>query len=339
MATFHSLIARNKRNSALLIAGFVLFFVVVGGLIGYSIGGLIAPSPSDDSISVYRRGVDSPPPAAHEAHDYAMRVGAIVAGGAAVLAGLLTLLSYYGGSSAILKMSGAQPLAKDDDPQLFNVVEEMAIAAGVPMPKVYLIHDSAPNAFATGRDPRHAVLAITTGLRSKLTRDELQGVMAHELSHVRHYDMLFAMLMAVMVGVLVMLCDAFLRSLRHGALVSRGSRRSKGGNPAVIVVLVVAIVLAILAPILSRIIQMALSRQREYLADAGAVELTRNPTALAGALSRIASDAEVLEVANRATAGLYIVHPIKKFEDRSSSIFDTHPPVRDRIARLLSLGQ
>jgi heat shock protein HtpX len=214
----------------------------------------------------------------------------------------------------------------------------MSLAGGVPMPKVYLIDDTAMNAFATGRDPKHAAVAITTGLRSKLTRDELQGVIAHELSHVRHYDILYAMLMAVMVGTLVMLCDVFLRSLMYGGgSRRRSSRDDRGGGGAQVILAVLALVLAILAPILARIIQMALSRQREYLADAGSVELTRNPDGLASALAKLSGDTEVLEVANRATAPLYIVHPIKLHEDRAKSIFDTHPPVRDRIARLMSL--
>ena len=194
------------------------------------------------------------------------------------------------------------------------------------------------NAFATGRNPKHASVAITTGLREKLNRDELQGVMAHELSHVRHYDILYAMLMAVMVGVVVMLCDVFLRSLWFGAGTRRRRDRREGGGAAQAILLVVAIVLAILAPILARIIQLALSRQREYLADAGGVELTRNPSGLANALLKLSGDKEVLEVANRATAPLYIVHPIKKFEARAKSMFSTHPPIQERVQRLRALG-
>ncbi|MDY7009603.1 MAG: M48 family metallopeptidase [Planctomycetota bacterium] len=306
--TFHTLISRNKRNSWLLIVVFFVLFACVGLLIGAVWGG------GDWTFSI------------------------IVASIAAVVSFILIMLSYYGGASAVLAISKAKPIQKADDPQLFNVVEELTIAAGVPMPKIYLIDDTAPNAFATGRNPQHAVVAITTGLRTKLKRDELQGVMAHELSHVRNYDILFAMLMAVMVGVLVMLCDVFLRSLWFGGGRSRRSSK-EGGGLAQLILLIVAIVLAIIAPILARVIQMAMSRQREYLADASAVELTRNPEGLAGALARISDDPEVLEVANRATASLYIVHPIKKFEDRAKSIFSTHPPIKDRIQRLMSLTQ
>jgi len=304
--TFHDLIARNKRNSALLILLFLLFFVGLGLLIGTVWGG------------TWHFGI----------------VVSVIAG---VVAFFLTLASYYGGSSALLGMSRAREITKADDPQLFNVVEEMCIAGGLPLPRIYLINDTAMNAFATGRDPEHAAVAITVGLRQKLSRDELQGVMAHELSHVRHRDILFAMLMAVMVGVLVMLCDVFLRSLWYGG-GRRGRRKSEGGGALQVILIVVALVLAIIAPVLARIIHMAMSRQREYLADAGSVELTRNPLGLAGALAKISNDPEVLEVANRATAPLYIVHPIKKFEARASSIFSTHPPVRDRIQRLMALA-
>ncbi|MCE5279853.1 MAG: M48 family metalloprotease [Planctomycetaceae bacterium] len=305
--TFRTLIARNKRNSVVLIGVFMLFFIAVGYLIGWAWGGTDA-------------------------------FGITVAFGAGLIAFILTLISFYGGSSALLSMSSAREISKGDDPQLFNVVEELSLAGGVPMPRVYLIDDSAMNAFATGRDPAHAAVAITTGLREKLTREELQGVLAHELSHVRNYDIRYAMLMAVMVGVLVMLCDVFLRSLWYSG---RGRRRSNsrdsGGGGAQIILLILALVLAIVAPILAKIIEMALSRQREYLADAGSVELTRNARGLQSALAKLSEDPEVLEVANRATAPLYIVHPIKHFEERSASVFDSHPPIADRIRRLQSL--
>ena len=306
--TFHTLMARNRRNSLVLIAVFLAFFVGVGLAIGLAWG----------------RGN--------------WHFGATVAVGAGVLAFVLTLLSYYSGSDAVLAISRARPIQKGDDPQLFNVVEELAIAGGVPMPRIFVIDDSAPNAFATGRNPRHAVVAITTGLRQKLTRDELQGVMAHEISHVRNNDILFAMLMAVMVGVLVMLCDVFLRSVWYsGGRRRRSGGRESGGGGTQALLMVVALLLAVIAPFLARIIQLAMSRQREYLADASAIELTRNPDGLVGALAKLSADTEVLEVANRATAHLYIVHPIKKFEDRAGSIFDSHPPLKDRIQRLRSL--
>ncbi|MBN1943582.1 MAG: M48 family metallopeptidase [Phycisphaerae bacterium] len=321
--TFHTLIVKNKRNSFWLILGFFVVFAAVGLLIGAVWGGY-EPAVDADGRPVEGAGVN---------WSFSITVAVVAAG----IAFILTMASYYGGGSVLLGVSKAREIKKADDPQLFNVVEELCLAGGIPMPKIYVIQDSAMNAFATGRNPKHASVAITTGLRQKLNRDELQGVMAHELSHVRHYDILYATLMAVMVGCLVMLCDVFLRSLWFGGGRRRRSRDS-GGGAAQAVLLVIAIVLAILAPILARIIQMALSRQREYLADAGSVELTRNPDGLAGALAKLSGDKEVLEVANRATAPLYIVHPFKKFEDRAKSIFDTHPPIADRIQRLRSLG-
>ena len=306
--TFHTLIAKNRRNSFILIGGFMLFFVGMGFLVGMVWGG------GQAAFSI------------------------IVAAIAGIVAFILTLASYFGGSSALLGMSRAKEITHADDPQLFNVVEEICLAGGMPVPRIFLINDTAMNAFATGRNPQHASVAITVGLRTRLTRDELQGVMAHELSHIRNYDILYAMLMAVMVGVLVMLCDIFLRSVFWGGAGRRRSGSSNGkGNPLQLVLIVLALILAIIAPILARIIQMSLSRQREYLADAGSVELTRNPEGLIGALNKLGGDTEVLEVANRATAGLYFVHPIKKLEKRASSIFCTHPPIEDRVARLQQL--
>ncbi len=305
--TFHTLIARNRRNSFLLIAIFMILFIAVGMVFGTVLGGTT-------------------------------EFGMIVAAGTGIVAFILVLISFYGGSSAIMAISKAREIRKADDPQFFNVVEEISLAAGCPMPKVYLIDDSAMNAFATGRNPENAAVAITVGLRQKLTRDELQGVMAHEMSHIKHYDILYATLMAVMVGVLVMLCDIFLRSLWFGggSRRRRSSNRDEGG--ARLILMIIAIVLAIVAPILAMVIQMSISRQREYLADAGSVELTRNPDALASALAKLSGDTEVLEVANRATAPLYIVHPIKKMDGSAKSMFATHPPISERIARLKKLG-
>lgn len=319
---FHQLIARNRRNSWILIAVFILFVGHLGALLGYAIAFF------------------------HVGEGYAPQYALGVMCASLVMAGVGAAGSYFGGASTILRMSRARPIEKADDPQLFNVVEEMALAAGVPMPKVYVIDDTAPNAFATGRDPKHGIVAITTGLRSKLTRDELQAVIAHEIAHIRNLDIRFALLMSTLVGIVVLMCDMFLRSLhwgRYSGTSRRSSRRSSrsdhsgGAAIVIIVVILLALILSIIAPMLAKIIEMAFSRQREYLADASAVELTRNPEALASALSRIHADPEVLEVANRATAPMYIVHPIKHFEERASTIFDSHPPIKDRIQRILSL--
>jgi heat shock protein HtpX len=205
------------------------------------------------------------------------------------------------------------------------------------MPRVYLIDDTAPNAFATGRDPKHASVAITTGLVQKLDREELQGVIAHEMSHVRNFDIRFSLIVGVLVGSIALLADFFLRWtwLGGGGRRSRSDRDGGGGLQAVM--MVVALVLAVLAPIAARMVQLAVSRQREYLADASSVELTRNPHGIESALAKIAQDQEVLEVANRATQHLYFTNPIKKFEERSSNLFSTHPAIVDRINRLRAL--
>jgi heat shock protein HtpX len=296
----YNLIAANKRNSWFLVVLMLVLVVAVGGAFG--------------------------------AYWNDARAGIVIA---AVIAFFMIMVSYFGGRDIILGISGARKIEKKDAPQLYNVIEELTIASGLPMPDVYLIEDTAPNAFATGRDPRHAAVAITRGLLEKLNRDELQGVMAHELSHVKNFDIRFAMLMAVLVGTVALLCDFFWRSAFYGR---RSSRRGRGGGQAQAVLILLALVLAILAPIFAKIIQLAVSRQREYLADASGAEMTRYPEGLASALQKIANDKEVLEVANRATQHLYIVNPIKPFEKRASSLFSTHPPIEERIRRLRSIA-
>ncbi|TVQ59585.1 MAG: zinc metalloprotease HtpX [Phycisphaerales bacterium] len=268
-------------------------------------------------------------------------LGAFVA---MIFAALACAWSWYGGDKAILRMAGAHAIEKKDDPQLFNVVEELSIAAGLPMPRVYLIHSRALNAFATGRDPKHASVAITTGLRANLNRDELAGVMAHEIAHIRHFDVRFAMLMATLVGLIVFACDAFLRitfySRHAGVGRAGGGRGGKGGGGAVIIMFVVALLLAVIAPLLATLMQMAISRRREYLADAGAVELTRYPEGLASALQKLTSCRETLKAGNRATEHLFIVNPSKKAlktKHRRNSLFSTHPPIQERVNRLLAL--
>src|SRR5688572_12495499 len=249
---------------------------------------------------------------------------------------VIALGSYFGGDSLVLSVSGAKEVDPTSAPQLMNVIQELSIAANVPMPKVYVIDDTAPNAFATGRDPKHASVAITTGLLQKLDREELQGVMAHELSHVQNFDIRFAMIVGVLVGSIALLADFFLRFTFWGG--GRRSRdRDSGGGGLQIVFFVIAIVLAIVAPLIARFVQLAVNREREYLADASSVRLTRNPYGLERALAKIATDTEVLEVANRATQHMYFTNPIKKFEERSKGLFSTHPATVDRINRLREL--
>jgi heat shock protein HtpX len=248
-----------------------------------------------------------------------------------------SLIGYFSGDKMVLAVSGARQIGHDDNPMLWNVVDEMRVAAGLPMPKVYIINDGAPNAFATGRDPQHASVAVTRGLLDRLNRDELQGVLAHEMSHVRNYDIRFATLIGILVGVIALVSDFFLRS----SLFFGGGRRSgndnNGGNA---IVFVVAIVLAILAPIAAYLVQFAISRRREYLADASGVELTRNPLGLASALEKIAADPDSLKTANRATAHLYIANPLRGKKDKEhASLFDTHPPIQKRIAILRAMAQ
>jgi heat shock protein HtpX len=316
--TFRDLIAENKRNSVLLVLIFCLFTAAVALILALGIVAFYDP----EAIAHLRFGE------------------AFLAGGiAAVVALLFSLIGYYSGDQFILATSGARRIQHADDPELFNVVEEMAIAAGIPMPRVYLIDDPALNAFATGRDPQHAAVTITTGLRHQLTRDELQGVMAHEMSHIRNYDIRLMLLMAVLVGTVVMLSDLFWQMARTsgGGRRNRDSKSEGGGGWIVLIVIILAVVLAIIAPFLAQLIQFAVSRQREYLADATAVELTRYPQGLANALRKLQGDAAVLKTANRGIAHLFIANPIKKFQARAESAFASHPPLKDRIARLDAL--
>jgi heat shock protein HtpX len=307
MATFYDQIGANKRNSVLL----VLFVVLLLGALGLAIGWAVTGEPA----------------------------AAIPSTGIAIAVGLIAaLFSYFGGDSLVLSISGAKEVTAEQAPQLLNVVSEMATAANVPMPRVFLIDDTAPNAFATGRDPRHASVAITTGLLQKLDREELQGVMAHELSHVRNFDIRFSLMVGVLVGSIALLADFFLRFTFWGGGRRSRSSNDSGGGGLQIVVFVVAILLAILAPIMARLVQMAVSRQREYLADASGVELTRNPVGLERALAKISLDTEPLEVANRATQHLYFENPIKAATGESTNLFSTHPPALERINRLRQLS-
>jgi heat shock protein HtpX len=261
---------------------------------------------------------------------------------ALLLSVILGASSYFGGDRLVLAASAARELDQANPPeeyrQLVNVVEEMRLASGLPQPHLYLINDTAPNAFATGRDPKHASLAVTTGLLQKMDREELQGVIAHEMSHVRNFDIRFMLLVGVMVGSIALLADWFLRISFWGGVGGRRRSSSEGGGGAMAVVAIVALLLAIISPIIGRMVMLAASRRRESLADVSAVELTRNPMGLAHALRAIADDPEVLEVANKATQHLYIVNPIKSFEDRARSMWDTHPPIAERIRVLEQLA-
>lgn len=237
------------------------------------------------------------------------------------------IISYYNCDKMVLALNGARPATPEQDQQLTTILDNLCIASGLPRPKLYVIEDSAPNAFATGRDPEHAVICFTTGLLEKLDKYELEGVMAHELSHVKNYDIRLSTFVTVFVGFVVILSDFMFRiSFRRS-----GDSDSKGGA----VVAIIAIVFMILSPIFATIMQLAISRKREYLADGSAIEMTRNPNGLISALKKISLDTEPLEAANKSTAHMYIVNPLQdKRKNIKDSLMSTHPALENRIAAL-----
>lgn len=299
--SIYDAIGANRVRTVLLIGIFVVFVVVVGFVLGeyFAPGGGLIATPIALGISVFS-----------------------AAG------------SYMAGDKIVLGMSKARRLADGEEPQLQNIVEGLVIGAGLPMPALYLIDDSAPNAFATGRDPKHASIAVTRGLLDKLDRTEQEGVLAHELSHIGNYDIRVMILVTVLVGTVALLADFLLRSMWFGGGRRRGRNRDGGGGG---ILAIVAIALAILTPVIAMLIQLSISRQREYLADASGALLTRYPPGLASALRKIAADKEPLEVANKATAALYILNPLKDRPVMFDGLFDTHPPIAERIKRLESM--
>ncbi|MFH0863691.1 MAG: M48 family metallopeptidase [Candidatus Gottesmanbacteria bacterium] len=253
---------------------------------------------------------------------------------ALIFSGLTSIGSYYWSDKLVLMMSGAHEIAEKDNREFYHVVENLCIGSGLPMPKLYIIDDSAPNAFATGRDPQHAVICVTSGILQKLDKMELEGVIAHELSHVKNYDTRLMGIVAILVGTVAFLADWFMRSLWWG----RHSDREEKGN-AQGIFMIIGIVLAILSPLIATLIQLALSRKRELLADASGALLTRYPEGLANALEKISRDKDVLEAATNATAHLYIINPFKgkNFSAWFSGLFDTHPPIEERIKLLRAM--
>jgi heat shock protein HtpX len=302
MATIYTHITENKSKTLILISLFLVIVISIGWFLSY-----IYDSPAILLIAV-------------------------------MFSIAQALISYYYSDSITLAVSGAQEIPrKEPYLDIHRLVENLAITAGLPKPRIYLIDDTAPNAFATGRDPNHASVAVTRGLLEKLDKNELQGVLAHELAHVGNYDIRLMMVVVVLVGIISLLADWLLR----GLIWDRGGRRGReeGGQ----IILIIAIIGAILAPIFATLIQLAVSRKREYLADATGVLLTRYPEGLASALQKIAADREPLEVANRATAHLYIANPLKDHEGKTSlgwwaSLFSTHPPVGERVKRLREMA-
>ena len=304
----------NRRNTMVLLAA----LTALAALLGYMIGWVMETESSDAVPLVSKGGV------------------AVAALLAAVSVGW-SAISLAFGDKMVLTMANAKEIDKADAPQLYNVVEEMAIAAGVPMPKVMVLETDALNAFATGNRPGNGTIAVTRGLLNALNRDELQGVVAHEMSHLANLDTRYMVVVGVTVGLIALVCDMLLRSLAWG----RGNRSSsssdtKGGGAAILIILL--IVVAILAPIAAKFVQMAVSRQREYLADATSVQFTRNPNGLISALGKLAEKAEPFPGVSRATQHLFIVNPVQTFTSKSSALLATHPDIADRIARLRNLG-
>ncbi|MBI5358340.1 M48 family metallopeptidase [Candidatus Amesbacteria bacterium] len=282
----------NKRKSWLVVAGFVVFVMLVAYVMSQQMG-----------------------------------IGALGLG--FVVSGVMSFGSYYWSDKIVLGISGARPANKKHDFMFFTVAENLSMAARIPIPKLYVIDDTALNAFATGRDPEHAAVCATTGLLTQLNRTELEGVIGHELSHVANYDTRLMSIVTILVGLITLLGDWLLRATFYSKSNSDDNRSSNA------IFLVIGILLAILSPIIAQIIQLAISRRREYLADASSVKLTRQPSGLISALKKLGADKEPLEAANKATAHLYIVNPLNNLSSDArgwfSNLFNTHPPLADRI--------
>lgn len=293
MSTLYNQSDNNIRNSYILMGLFFVFVIIVGW--------------------VFSQATDNP--------------GLLFF--AVIFSTLMSVGSYWYSDKIVLAISGAREIDHDSARELYHLVENLCITAGLPVPKIYIIDDTAPNAFATGRDPEHAVIAVTTGILQKLDKTELEGVLAHELSHIGNRDILFSTIVVVLVGFITLLADWFWRASFFG-----GRRRDKEGGGAIFII---AIVLTILAPIVATLMQLAISRKREFLADADGALLTRYPEGLARALEKISADTEPLEVANKATAHMYIVNPLKNNGNGRSwfaNLFSTHPPIEERVAAL-----
>lgn len=294
-------IAANKRNTVFIF----LFFIVIIGLLGWL------------AAAIY--------------HNVAIVVVTVV------IAALYAIFQYYAASGEAVAASGAVEIQKSDNPRLWNTVENLSIATGMPMPKVYIINDPAPNAFATGRDPQHAVVAATTGLLDIMDDSELQGVMAHELGHVRNYDIRVSMIVFGLTIAIGFVADILLRMTLFGGFGGGNSRNNNngggGGNP---VLLVFGLIALIVAPLVASLVQLAISRQREYLADATSAMTTRNPDELASALAKLEEYGRPLRKQNSSMAHLWIANPLKP--SLMSRLFSTHPPIEERIARLKKIG-
>jgi heat shock protein HtpX len=303
---FQYQIAANKRRTTGLIVVFILFITLLGGVIGYAIGPDLAV------------------------------VVALIAFAVAII---MSVTAYYNSDKTIMHMTGAREVTKAEYPYLVNTVEGLCLAAGLDtVPRVCIMENDSPNAFATGRDPSNSAVCVTTGLLSRLNRQQLEGVLAHEMAHVYNRDILIMGIAAALVGTIIIMCELVLRG-RLFYFGGRGSSRSSGGGQAALIYIVLMIVAAILAPIVAKILQMAISRTREYQADATAIKLTRNPEGLAGALEVIANTLQPMPEVSTATAHLFIDDPMRAAPTRNwfETMFSTHPPIWDRIDRIRNM--
>jgi len=312
----------NRRNTMWL----VVLLLVLGAALGYVIGFAIEVAGSGAPLDAL-----SP---------LGLFLGVVLVG----IGGVASIVTFLAGGRVVLRLTGAHEVTPEQEPMLHNVVEEMAIAAGLPKPRVYVMETDALNAFATGLSPQKAAIAVTRGLLKSLNREQLQGVVAHEMGHVLNLDTRYMAAVGIMVGLIALVADVVLRMTRFGSFSAGRSRSSdregKGGGGAAIIVLVIAIVFMILAPIAAQMVRFAVSRQREYLADATSVQLTRNPVGLISALEVLgAGETKGPEIGNRATQHLFIVNPLRNFSSSTPALFATHPSIEERIKRLQNLGR
>jgi heat shock protein HtpX len=296
----YSQIDSNKRKTVFLIGAFLIFIIMLGW--------------------VFSRALNNP----------------LIVPLAVIISIFMSFGSYWYSDRVALAISGAKEVAHNDNPELYHIVENLCITAGLPVPKIYLIQDPAPNAFATGRDPKHSVVAVTSGLLEKLNRTELEGVISHELSHVGNYDIRLMTIVVVLVGLVALMSDFFIRFTWFGG---RDRDREEGGGQLQLILFVVGIILALISPLAATLIQLSISRKREFLADANGALLTRYPEGLASALEKISSDPHPLRRANKATAHLYIENPLKEHKGWFNGLFNTHPPVQERVTKLRSMIQ
>lgn len=304
MENIYEVAAKNRLKSYLILTLFFLFFSISVYLITYT-------------LMFY----------------FDLDIGVLgVAGLALIFSGITSFAGYYFSDQIVLTISQARPADRDKDFHFYTIAENLSIATGLPKPRLYVIEDSAPNAFATGRNPENAVICATTGLLEKLDRSELESVIAHEMSHIRNYDIRLMSIVSVLVGTIALLADIFLR------VRFRGSGDNKKAGSVGIIIFILGILFAILSPIIAQVIQLAISRRREFMADAGSIHITRNPEPLIAALKKLEADTEPLEAANKATAHMYIVNPFKAeglgARKMFSNLFNTHPPIDQRIEQL-----